>query len=40
VVNPLLIQIFHVPVGLNALNGAIILALMAMPIMVSIGRTR
>jgi phosphate transport system permease protein len=37
VMNPLIIQVFHVPVGLNVLNGAIILALMAMPIMVSIG---
>jgi phosphate transport system permease protein len=37
VVNPLIIQVFDVPVGLNVLNGAIILALMAMPIMVSIG---
>lgn len=37
VVNPLIIRVFDVPVGLNVLNGAIILALMAMPIMVSIG---
>jgi phosphate transport system permease protein len=37
VMNPLIIQMFNVPVGLNVLNGAIILALMAMPIMVSIG---
>ncbi len=37
VINPLIIQVFNVPVGLNVLNGAVILALMAMPIMVSIG---
>lgn len=37
VINPLIIQVFGVPVGLNVLNAAIILALMAMPIMVSIG---
>jgi phosphate transport system permease protein len=37
VMNPLIQQIFHVPVGLNVLNGAILLALMSVPIMVSIG---
>lgn len=37
VINPLVIQLFNVPVGLNILNAAFILALMAMPIMVSIG---
>lgn len=37
VINPVIIRVFDVPVGLNVLNGAIILALMAMPIMVSIG---
>jgi phosphate transport system permease protein len=37
VLNPLIIQWFNVPVGLNVLNASIILALMAMPIMVSIG---
>jgi phosphate transport system permease protein len=37
VINPLIVQVFGVPVGLNVLNAAIILALMAMPIMVSIG---
>jgi phosphate transport system permease protein len=37
VLNPLIIQIFHAPVGLNLLNGAILLALMSVPIMVSIG---
>ena len=37
VMNPLVIHVFNVPVGLNVLNAAIILALMATPIMVSIG---
>ena len=37
VISPLIIKIFNVPVGLNVLNAAFILALMAMPIMVSIG---
>ena len=37
VMNPLIIDVFDVPVGLNVLNAAIILGLMAMPIMVSIG---
>ncbi len=37
VINPLIIRWFDVPVGLNVLNAAVILALMAMPIMVSIG---
>lgn len=36
-VNPLIIEVFHAPVGLNVLNGAILLALMSVPIMVSIG---
>ncbi len=35
--NPLIQQVFHAPVGLNVLNGAILLALMSVPIMVSIG---
>ena len=35
--NPLLIWAFHAPVGLNVLNGALLLALMSVPIMVSIG---
>jgi phosphate transport system permease protein len=35
--NPLIIDIFHAPVGLNVLNGAVLLALMSVPIMVSIG---
>ncbi len=37
VVNPLIIKLFNPPVGLNMLNGAILLALMSVPIMVSIG---
>lgn len=37
VMNPLIQGVFHVPVGLNVLNGAILLALMSVPIMVSIG---
>ncbi|MGC4090435.1 MAG: phosphate ABC transporter permease subunit PstC [Polyangiaceae bacterium] len=37
VMNPLIQQVFHVPVGLNVLNGALLLALMSVPIMVSIG---
>jgi phosphate transport system permease protein len=37
VMNPLIQHVFHVPVGLNVLNGALLLALMSVPIMVSIG---
>ncbi len=37
ILNPLIIDIFHAPVGLNVLNGALLLALMSVPIMVSIG---
>lgn len=37
VMNPLLQDVFHAPVGLNMLNGALLLALMSVPIMVSIG---
>lgn len=37
VMNPLIIKIFHAPIGLNMLNGGIILALMSVPIIVSIG---
>ena len=37
IVNPLIIDIFHAPVGLCVLNGALLLALMSVPIMVSIG---
>ena len=37
VMNPLIQNVFHVPVGLNVLNGALLLALMSVPIIVSIG---
>ncbi|HEY5955383.1 MAG TPA: phosphate ABC transporter permease subunit PstC, partial [Polyangiaceae bacterium] len=37
IMNPLIQTVFHVPVGLNVFNGAILLALMSVPIMVSIG---
>jgi phosphate transport system permease protein len=37
VMNPIIQDTFHVPVGLNVLNGALLLALMSVPIMVSIG---
>ena len=37
VMNPLIQEVFRVPVGLNVLNGALLLALMSVPIMVSIG---
>ena len=37
VMNPLIQTVFHVPVGLNVLNAAILLALMSVPVMVSIG---
>jgi phosphate transport system permease protein len=37
VMNPAIQEFFHVPVGLNVLNGALLLALMSVPIMVSIG---
>ena len=36
VMNPLIIDLFRVPIGLTALNGGIILSLMAIPIIVSI----
>jgi phosphate transport system permease protein len=36
IMNPLIIEWFHVPVGLNVLNAGIILGLMAAPIMTSI----
>jgi phosphate transport system permease protein len=35
--NSLIINIFNAPIGLNVLNGGIILALMSVPIIVSIG---
>jgi len=37
VINPLIMRTFHVPIGLNVLNGGVILALMSVPIIVSIG---
>jgi phosphate transport system permease protein len=37
VVSPLLIKTFNVPIGVNMFNGALLLALMSVPIMVSIG---
>jgi phosphate transport system permease protein len=37
VMNPLIQDVFGVPIGLNVLNGALLLALMSVPIMVSIG---
>lgn len=36
-VNPLIIEMFNAPIGLNVLNGGIILGLMSVPIIVSIG---
>ncbi len=36
IMNPLIIEVFNVPVGLNVLNAGIILGLMAAPIMTSI----
>ena len=37
VMNRVIISVFHTPIGLNVLNGGLILALMAVPIIVSIG---
>jgi phosphate transport system permease protein len=37
VMNPLIIKVFGTPIGLNVLNGGVILALMSVPIIVSIG---
>ncbi|MBM3833021.1 MAG: phosphate ABC transporter permease subunit PstC [Verrucomicrobia bacterium] len=37
VMSPIVINTFHVPIGINMFNGAILLALMSVPIMVSIG---
>lgn len=37
VMNSLIIKLFNAPIGLNALNGGVILALMSVPIIVSIG---
>jgi phosphate transport system permease protein len=37
IMNPLIIEFFGAPIGLNVLNGGIILGLMSVPIIVSIG---
>jgi phosphate transport system permease protein len=37
VMNPVIQRVFQVPIGLNVFNGALLLALMSVPIMVSIG---
>lgn len=37
VMNPVIITVFGAPIGLNVLNGGLILALMSVPIIVSIG---
>lgn len=37
IMNPLIIDLFDAPIGLNVLNGAVIVALMAVPVIVSIG---
>ncbi len=37
VMSPVIIAMFHVPVGVNLFNAALLLALMSVPIMVSIG---
>lgn len=37
VMSPILITTFQIPIGVNMLNGALLLALMSVPIMVSIG---
>lgn len=37
VMNRMIISLFHTPIGLNVLNGGLILALMSVPIIVSIG---
>jgi len=37
VINPLIMRGFSVPIGLNVLNGGVVLALMSVPIIVSIG---
>jgi phosphate transport system permease protein len=36
VMSPIIIRTFHVPIGVNMFNGALLLALMSVPIMVSI----
>lgn len=37
ILNPLIIDVFDTPIGLNVLNGALLLAMMSVPIIVSIG---
>lgn len=37
VLNPVIISLFNTPIGLNVLNGGLVLALMSVPIIVSIG---
>jgi phosphate transport system permease protein len=37
VMSPIIINTFHVPIGVNMFNGALLLALMSVPLMVSIG---
>lgn len=37
VMNPVIIKLFDTPIGLNVLNGGLVLALMSVPIIVSIG---
>ncbi len=37
IVNPLLIDLFDAPMGLNALNGALLLAMMCLPVIISVG---
>lgn len=36
-INPLIIKTFNVPIGLNVLNASVILALMSLPLIVSVG---
>lgn len=36
-INPMIINIFDVPIGLNILNASIILALMSLPLIISVG---
>ena len=36
-INPLIINVFDVPIGLNILNASLILALMSLPLIVSVG---
>lgn len=36
-INPLIIKLFDVPIGLNILNASVILALMSLPLIVSVG---